>query len=92
MAAPDTKDKPRADRKLPVLKLQKIIASIEKRITASEQDATPAEQKLKAKELIGLANSVAGIGRVLRDVDKEILERGQRKLNKSGNGGAWEGF
>jgi hypothetical protein len=91
MAAPDNKTEPRKDRKLPVLKLQKMVAAIEKRVTASEQDGTPPEQKLKAKELIGLANAVAGIGRVLRDVDRETLEQGKRKIGGK-NGGAFEGF
>jgi hypothetical protein len=74
MVEPNNKTEPRKDRKLPVLRLQRMIAAIERRIT-SENEQTPADQKLKAKEMIGLANAAAGISRVLREVDRESICR-----------------
>jgi hypothetical protein len=52
-----------------------MIAAIERRLTAPENEQTPAEQRLKPKEMIGLANAAAGISRVLREVDRETAER-----------------
>jgi hypothetical protein len=77
MAEPTNKTEPRKDRKLPSLKLQKLLAAIEKRITKSEADDTPQEQRLNAKELIGLTNAATGLSRVLRELDKETAEQGR---------------
>jgi hypothetical protein len=72
----------RADRKLPVLKIQKAMATITVRITKSETEPQ-AESKLTAKELVSLSNSLAGLGRLLKAVDTETAEAA-RKKTKSG--------
>jgi hypothetical protein len=79
--------KPRIDRKTPILRIQKMIASIERRITAPDTEATPQDQKLKPREMIGLANSAASLSRILRDVDKETSD--QAKAKKGSKGLTW---
>jgi hypothetical protein len=82
MDAPTKPKPPRADRRVPVARIQKLLAAIEKKITASESDAVPADQKLKPREMIGLANSAAGLSRILREIDREGHQSKQAKKAK----------
>ena len=77
------KERDRADRTMPSLKIQQILGAIHTRITVSEKEATPADQKLKPRELIGLANSAAGLSRILRERDKEVAQKEKAKDKKS---------
>jgi hypothetical protein len=77
------KDRDRADRVMPSLKIQQILGAIHTRITVSEKEQTPVEQKLKPRELIGLANSAAGLSRILRERDKEVAQKEKAKDKKA---------
>jgi hypothetical protein len=59
-------------------------------LTTPENEQTPADQKLKAKEMIGLANAAAGISRVLREADRDTAERGKETKKTGKSGTAWD--
>jgi len=85
MATAETKEsktkKPRTDRKVSVQKIQSIVGAIEKRISSDET----AQTKLTVKELTALGNTAAKLNKILREVDKQNIQR-ERNLargNKS---------
>jgi hypothetical protein len=77
------KERDRADRTMPSLKIQQILGAIHTRVTTSEKEETPADQKLKPRELIGLANSAAGLSRILRERDREVAQKEKSKDKKA---------
>lgn len=67
-------------KRLPSAKVQKAMAVIERKLTQDEQEADQAK-KLKIREVIGLSNSLASLGRLLAQADKDALA--ERKKPKS---------
>jgi hypothetical protein len=67
-------------KRLPGAKVQKTMAAIERKISQDEQESDPTK-KLKIRELIGLANSMASLGRLLAQADKDAAT--ERKKPKS---------
>jgi hypothetical protein len=67
-------------KRLPSGKVQKAMAVIERKLTQDEQEVDQAK-KLKIREVIGLSNSLASLGRLLAQADKDALA--ERKKPKS---------
>ena len=61
----------RPDRRLPAKKLQRFLASVEKRIRISENESSSPDQKLTSEELVALVTSVTEIAKLLREVDRQ---------------------
>ncbi len=73
-------------KRLPSAKVQKTMATIERKISQAEHETDPTK-KLKIRELIGLANSMASLGRLLTQADKDAKEEKKKKSS-----GAFSGF
>lgn len=84
MASAETKAK-RPDyirKKLPSSKIQKAIRAIEQKLVQDEKETDPAK-KLKVRELIGLGNTMASLGRLLSQTDKDAAADRKTKKTKS---------
>ena len=84
MASAESKTK-RPDyirKKLPSSKIQKAIGVIEHKVIQDEKETDPTK-KLKVRELIGLGNTMASLGRLLSQTDKDAAFERKAKKSKS---------
>jgi hypothetical protein len=65
-------------RKLSTDAIKEVMTALNKKILADEVQPDP-EKKLTAKEIVSLANSMAGLGRLLYQSDKDRLIANETK-------------
>jgi len=85
MDATDNLKKPRKPqdpnyirKRVPVQKLQKLIAAIEQKV--EDDKAAPVDKRLSAKELVALCNSASALARPLAMADKAAGDQVKKKL------------
>jgi hypothetical protein len=94
MDAPEKPAKPRKPqdpdyvrKRVPVQKLQKLIAAIEEKVAADKE--APQDKKLSAKELVSLCNSAASLARPLALADKDAADQTKKKLKAASSQTVW---
>jgi hypothetical protein len=65
-------------KRVPVQKLQKMIAAIEQKV--EDDKAAPADKRLTVRELVSLCNSAASLARPLALADKDAGDQVKKRL------------